>query len=142
MSHVSLLGLSPGSLVTFDFDDTLLWTRKVLDTDGSFLDTEDVGLNPFAVPLLRECRLLGLRARVVTSRHTESMSGPVEQWKALWGLQSLLGPTVFTDGDLKACALRQLGSVCHFDDDLEELIHLPVGCGGVFSNIHPSWSDF
>jgi hypothetical protein len=61
-------------------------------------------------------------------------------WLEEWGVLDRLAGVHFTEGQLKHDTLERLGSRQHFDDDPEELAHLPEGCRGIRAPLHPSWS--
>ncbi len=139
MNGFSLIELPRNSVVTFDFDDTLLWTQVVRDADGEIEDTLEWGLNPFAALKLRQATRLGLRVFIVTTRHRDMHSHNLMSWLTQWDMGNLFEGIIFTNGEDKTRFLRDLGSRVHFDDDIVELDQLPEGCQGVMSNIHPSW---
>ena len=132
-------------VVTFDFDDTLLWTRVIRDEDGEYVDHVPVRQNPQIFPILmRALRTTGVEVYVVTSRRStpESVKQVFDCLRD-WGVleQPQFMGVRFTNGDLKADTLVKLGSVRHYDDDPEELAALPPEIKGVQAEPHPSWTQ-
>jgi hypothetical protein len=130
-------------VITFDFDDTLLWTAVERDEDGEYVDHGPIGENPHVFPRLLDALDSGAEVHIVTSRRSKT-KGEVMDWLDVWRkhnpqLRRLAG-VHFTEGQLKHDTLARLGSQQHFDDDPEELAHLPEGCLGVRAPLHPSWS--
>ena len=132
-------------VVTFDFDDTLLWTRVIRDEDGEYVDHVPVGQNPQIFPILtRALRTPGVDVYVVTSRRATGPSvKEVFDYLREWGVieQPQFMGVRFTNGNLKADTLVKLGSVRHYDDDPEELAALPPEIKGVQAEPHPSWTQ-
>lgn len=131
-------------VITFDFDDTLLWTEVERDEDGEYVDHGPIGENPHVFPHLLDALDSGAEVHIVTSRRSET-KGEVMDWLDVWRkhnpqLRRLAG-VHFTEGQLKHDTLARLGSRQHFDDDPEELAHLPDGCLGVRAPLHPSWTQ-
>jgi hypothetical protein len=131
-------------VITFDFDDTLLWKAVERDEDGEYLDHGPIGENPHVFPRLLDALDSGAEVHIVTSRRSET-KGEVMDWLDVWRkhnpqLRRLAG-VHFTEGQLKHDTLARLGSQQHFDDDPEELAHLPEGCLGVRAPLHPSWTQ-
>ena len=131
-------------VVTFDFDDTLLWTRVIRDEDGDYLKNQEVF--PIFLKMLNDP---GVAVHIVTSRHGKpaSPNAPVPSSHAEvfdqlreWGVIDRVAGIHFTNGNLKAGKLRELGSELHYDDDTEELEALQgTGIKGVQAYPHPSW---
>jgi hypothetical protein len=126
-------------VITFDFDDTLLWTAVDRDEDGTYLDHNPVGQNPHVFPRLLQALDSGAEVHIVTSRRSRTRP-EVLAWLEEWGVLGRLAGVHFTEGQLKEATLAALGSRQHFDDDPEELAHLPRGCRGVQAPLHPSWT--
>jgi len=126
-------------VITFDFDDTLLWTAVERDADGEYLDHGPIGKNPHVFPRLLDALDSGAEVHIVTSRRSETRP-EVLHWLKRWGVLDRLAGVHFTEGQLKHDTLERLGSEQHFDDDPEELAHLPKGCLGVRAPLHDSWS--
>jgi hypothetical protein len=126
-------------VITFDFDDTLLWKAVVRDEDGSYVEHNPIGQNPYVFPRLLEALDSGNKVHIVTSRRSRT-SPEVLAWLEEWGVLDRLAGVHFTEGQLKHDTLERLGSRQHFDDDPEELAHLPEGCRGIRAPLHPSWS--
>jgi hypothetical protein len=126
-------------VITFDFDDTLLWTAVDRDEDGSYVEHNPIGQNPYVFPRLLEALDSGNEVHIVTSRRSRTRP-EVLAWLEEWGVLDRLAGVHFTEGALKHDTLERLGSRQHFDDDPEELAHLPEGCRGVRAPLHPSWT--
>jgi hypothetical protein len=126
-------------VITFDFDDTLLWTAVERDADGEYLDHGPIGQNPHVFPRLEAALDSGAEVHLVTSRRSETRP-EVMHWLKRWGVLDRLAGVHFTEGQLKHDTLERLGSEQHFDDDPEELAHLPERCRGVRAPLHDSWT--
>jgi hypothetical protein len=127
-------------VITFDFDDTLKLTKLLRDEDGEYLDHGPIGKNPHVFPRLLDALDSGAAVHLVTSRRSETRP-EVLHWLKRWGVLDRLAGVHFTEGELKHDTLERLGSRQHFDDDPEELAHLPEGCLGVRAQLHPSWTQ-
>ena len=137
-------------VVTFDFDDTLLWTRVIRDEDGDYLEHVPAGKNTDIYPIFIDMlNNPDVEVHIVTSRHGKpaDQNAPVpssctevfDQLKD-WGVIDKVAGIHFTNGNLKAGKLRELGSELHFDDDTEELEAIQgTGIKGVQAYPHPSW---
>ena len=126
-------------VITFDFDDTLLWWAPVYDEDGDFVEQVPAGPNPRIVPkILRDLQRPGVEVHIVTSRG-KNRRADTESW--LKKLEIPVPPERihFTNGELKRDTLEELGSQLHYDDDPVEIENLPPGCRGVLAPIHPGW---
>jgi hypothetical protein len=140
-------------VITFDFDDTLRLTKLLRDEDGDITGEIDYtdDKNPVVFPEFEAALDRGDTVYVVTSRSAATRT-EVEKWlerkliirdengKVLTDRFELLAGIHFTGGALKHDTLARLGSRQHFDDDPEELAHLPRGCRGVQAPLHPSWT--
>lgn len=123
-------------LISFDFDDTLLWKELVRDEDGEIEDIVPVGPNPHTMVHLRAALAEGHEVIIVTSRRSTADNTDIEVFLKEHGLDV---PVHFTEGSLKCEVLARLGVAVHHDDDLEELQNLPAGCRGCWAPTHPSW---
>ena len=127
-------------VVSFDFDDTLLWARAFHDEDGDFVEMKPIGPNPYVVPRLRQALSdPSVSVYIVTSRGPGSLGKTLKQLDALGFPDFPANRIRFTDGELKRDTLAELGAQLHYDDDPVELENLPTGCKGVLAPIHPSW---
>ena len=126
-------------IISFDFDDTLHWTRVTRDADGNIEDVVPVGVNPDVMPLLLEALVRNDEVHVVTTRHASHWREDTLRHLRDWGVLDRLAGVHFTDGALKQDTLAALGVSVHHDDDPEELDSLPFGCRGVLASAHPSW---
>lgn len=125
-------------VITFDFDDTLLWWGVTRDEDGEIEEMVPMGQNPHTWHRLMRALDSGAEVHVVTARQ-ERRRADTEAHLAEWGVLDRLAGVHFTNGQLKRDMLEVLGSRLHHDDDLDELENLPPGCRGWQAPIHPSW---
>jgi hypothetical protein len=141
-------------VITFDFDDTLKLTKLLRDEDGDIAGigyTDDQ--NPVVFPEFEAALDRGDEVHIVTSRMgSKKTKEKMQEWlrgkliirdekgKVLTDRFKRLAGIHFTEGQLKHDTLARLGSRQHFDDDPEELAHLPEGCRGVRAPLHPSWT--
>ena len=141
---------SSRKVVTFDFDDTLLWTRVIRDEEGDYLEHVPAGKNRDVFPIfLKMLSDPGVEVHIVTSRRGKSPDPSsafalsyTEVFDQLrdWGVIDKVAGVHFTNGNLKVGKLRELGSELHFDDDTEELEALQgTGIKGIQAYPHPSW---
>lgn len=103
-------------LVTFDFDDTL--------TEPEFDEEDEIwvsGMDPNAEALdrMRELAEAGHEIRIVTTR--SEIAGGRFVFEFVEDHDLPVSGIHFTDGDLKADTLEELGSAAHFDDSVSEL---------------------
>jgi len=124
-------------VVTFDFDDTLLWKRYERDEDGEIDEVVIDGPNPEGLSLLKGALRDGHEVHIVTTRRS-TMKGDTLDWLGKWGVLDALAGVHFTEGRLKRDTLARLGSELHHDDDEDELDNLPPGTRGVKLFPHPS----
>ena len=112
--------------ITFDFDNTIMMTRPDEDW-GQVVD----GPNKDVIKLMKKHKQMGDKVLVVTSRLKRNETGgpydrdhPAHMPSVADYLEKFnisVDDVIFTDGDLKAEKLVELGSDLHFDDDEEEL---------------------
>lgn len=124
-------------VVTFDFDDTLLWRRIERDEDGEFIDVVDDGPNPEGLALLEKAINNKYKVYIVTTR-SEKKREDTENWLRKWKVLDKIAGIRFTNGKLKRDTVAELGSQIHYDDDIQELDNLPEGCKGILLYPHPS----
>ena len=114
-------------VITFDFDNTIAMSHM----DFSSGDVEYIfdGYNEPIINLLKNYINDGHDVHIVTSR-TEEKEGmfpddTVEIHLNKLGLSNYFLPDKvhYTNGALKAQKLKELGSVLHYDDDIEENIN-------------------
>jgi hypothetical protein len=127
-------------VVTFDFDDTLLWKRYERDEDGEIVEVVVDGPNPEGLALLKRAISDGHEVHIVTTRF-ERMRNDTTEWLMKWGVLGGIAGIHFTNGQLKRDTLASLVSRVHHDDDEEELENLPPGCRGVQLFPHPSQTE-
>ena len=142
---------APGrKVVTFDFDDTLLWTEVLRDEDGNFEDVVPAGENEDVYPIFIDMlNNPDVEVHIVTSR----MGKPDDPTARIppsytsvfdnlrrWGVLDKLAGVHFTNGELKVDKLLELGSSVHYDDDPKELEALEgTGIKGEQAFPHGSW---
>jgi len=102
-------------VITFDFDNTLLdWVNT--DNWNSPNTNEEI------LDDLIEAKRRGSEVYIVTARHfkDEGRVGPsIQEWLLDEGV--CVDGVFFTEGFLKADVLLELGSVLHYDDNLDEI---------------------
>lgn len=103
-------------LVTFDFDDTL--------TEPEFDDVDEIwvsGMDPKepVIDQMREFAEDGHEIRIVTTR--SEIGGGRFVFEFVEEHDLPVSGIHFTEGDLKAETLDELGAVIHFDDSTNEL---------------------
>jgi len=122
-------------VVTFDFDDTLALSHWDEDIDWWVHD------GPYDVMMKKffDFKEKGYTIYIVTSRHesqegeTRPSSTTVIDFVNKYNLKP--DGIFFTDGRLKASKLKELGTILHHDDDLEEIRAAEaVGINTVLSN--------
>lgn len=134
-------------VITFDFDDTLRVTKADREYDPEtgtwslegIIYTDDQ--NPVVFPKFEAALNRGDEVHIVTSRSwSKDTVEEMQAWLRSQGI-TRIPPIHFTGGALKHDTLARLGSRQHFDDDPEELSHLPRGCRGVQAPLHSSWTE-
>ena len=131
-------------VITFDFDDTLLWTEVIRDEFGDYVEHVPAGPNEVILPIMRAAlQDPNNNVYVVTSRSETARSlREILRYLSEWGIldyPNFMG-VHFTNGELKVAKLLELGASTHYDDDPEELKEL-VGTGikGEQAFPHESW---
>jgi len=127
------------TIISFDFDDTLVWTRVIRDANGDIEDTVPAGVNPHTMPLLHAALDRGDEVHIVTTRMARHWREDTLTHLREWGVLDRLAGVHFTNGEWKAETLARLRVQIHHDDDQDELDRLPSGCSGVLASCHPSW---
>tara|TARA_Y100001937_G_scaffold66566_1_gene91042 strand:+ start:188 stop:616 length:429 start_codon:yes stop_codon:yes gene_type:complete len=112
-------------IVTFDFDGTI-WRSGFDPHEGIFC--RSCGPDPAAIDEMQKWVNRGVSVHVVTSRVSSNRS-EVDTFIKSRG--DLVADTHFTEGALKSKLLAELGSVLHYDDDLEELENLEPRTRGI-----------
>lgn len=128
-------------VVTFDFDDTLLYRTLEFDDDGDVILPHRIvgdGKNPLGWHHLMEHLETGDEVHIVTSRMRSKLP-EVDEWLTRWGVRGKLAGVHATNGDWKVGRLSELGSEIHYDDDNEELSRLRPPTQGQRVPPHPSW---
>jgi acid phosphatase class B len=128
-------------VITFDFDDTLLYTKAVFDEEGNYDHSEIIGKNPVVYPIFE--KLLNNpknKVHIVTTRSSSSRQKTEDQLRK-WGVLDKLAGIHFTNGQYKKETLEKLGSSKHYDDDEDEIARMPDGCKGIKVEPHPSWTQ-
>jgi hypothetical protein len=117
---------APGrEVVTFDFDDTLLWTEVIRDEFEDYVEHVPVGPNKDILPIMRAAlQNPDNDVYVVTSRSETARSRrEILDYLSEWGIleyPNFMG-VHFTNGELKVAKLLELGASKHYDDDPKEL---------------------
>ena len=103
-----------GKVVTFDFDNTLVFHHEMLDDDGED-DWRFGGINQPMVATLKKFQQKGYTVMIVTARrkHLEKPRFAVSTYLEKLKIDV---PVFYTEGELKAQKLYELGSSLHFDD--------------------------
>ena len=128
-------------VVTFDFDDTLLYRTLEFDEDGDPILPHRIvgdGKNPLGWYHLMEHLDAGDEVHIVTSRLASKIP-EVEEWLSRWGVRGRIKGIHPTNMQWKASKLSELGSSLHYDDDFEELKRLRPPTRGQNIPPHPSW---
>ena len=112
-------------IVTFDFDGTF-WRWAFDPTEGIF--SKSAGPDPIAVESVHKWKQAGASVHIVTSR-VSSTRNEVESF--LGDLRHLFEEIHFTEGLWKSKKLAEIGSELHYDDDLEEILHLDPRTRGI-----------
>jgi hypothetical protein len=123
-----------GTLVTFDFDDTL--TLPFKDKEGYWVSGGSVP-NMETIATMKELGDRGHEIAIVTSR---VFSNGSKERIAVFVMEHELPverDVVFTNGEWKADFLEEMGSVLHYDDDLEELSRIEAKGIAVVEVTHP-----
>ena len=127
-------------IVSFDFDDTLLWTVPCLDF-GSI----PAGPNPSMLMRLKAHARLGHTIVIITTRieRLEDCHKGMSNVVHFVEMHDLPVESIhFTNGKLKHDTIKRLGVSIHHDDCEEELERLPEGVEGVLAEVHPDWEGF
>lgn len=128
-------------VVTFDFDDTLLYRTIEFDEDGDVILPHQIvgdGRNPLGFHHLLDHLDAGDEVHIVTSRMRGRLP-EVEDWLRRWGVRGRIAGVHATDGAWKGPRVAELGASIHYDDDQEELDHLTPPTEGQLIPPHPSW---
>ena len=107
-----------GTLVTFDFDDTL--TLPIKDNEGYWVSGGSVP-NEETIATMKDIAARGHEVAIVTSRICTDSS---KERIAMFVMEHELPverDIVFTNKEWKADFLKEMGSVLHFDDSKDEL---------------------
>ena len=142
---------APGrKVVTFDFDDTLLWKAAIWDEDGDLDEVVDAGTNDEIYPIFIDTLSNpDVEVHIVTSRMGKPEDPTarippsytsVFDYLRQWGVLDKLAGVHFTNGELKVAKLLELGASEHYDDDPKELEALEgTGIEGKQAFPHESW---
>lgn len=108
-----------GKVVTFDFDNTIVFSHDQIGEDGE-QDWMVGGANPYTIGLIKKFKSKDYTVFIVTSRqqHLERPHDNVK--KILQDLKLEVDGVFYTNGERKARKLYELGSSMHFDDDPKE----------------------
>ena len=107
-----------GKVVTFDFDNTLVFHHEMLDDDGED-DWRFGGINQPMVALLKKFQQKGYTVMIVTARR-KVLEKPRFAVSTYLEKLKIDVPVFYTEGELKAQKLYELGS--SIDRDWETII--------------------
>ena len=108
-----------GKVVTFDFDNTIVFSHDQISDDGE-QDWMVGGANPYTIGLVKQFKQRGCTVFIVTSRN-QAIERPHDNVKTLLDqLEIEVDGIFYTNGERKARKLYELGSSIHFDDDPKE----------------------
>ena len=129
-----VLVIPMGDLITFDFDDTL--TLPFKDKEGYWVSGGYVP-NLETIATMKALGIQGHEIAIVTSRPFTSGSKEKITFFIMEHELPVERDIVFTNGEWKADFLEQMGVVCHYDDDLEELSRIKAKGIAVVEVPHP-----
>ena len=108
-----------GDVITFDFDNTIVksFLNKTIDGEERW---QFGGINKEIIKRIKSFKQSGKTVFVVTSRdtHMEDVESSVKS--ILSRLKIEVDAVFYTNGELKARKLYELGSTLHYDDDPKE----------------------
>jgi len=115
--------------ISFDWDNTIAMSYMIDSEDDSDLPIYNFqGYNSILIDLIKDYYNQGIELHIVTSRKTSLEEyypeDSVEYQLKLLKLDHIF-PSVrvhFTEGDLKAKTLKQIGIDLHYDDSIEEIL--------------------
>ena len=108
-----------GSVVTFDFDHTIVKSFLNKSADGEEI-YQFGGVNNEVVKRIKRFKQSGKTVFIVTSRQNHLENGDNSVKSLLKKLKIEVDGVFYTNGEPKAQKLYELGSELHFDDDPEE----------------------
>tara|TARA_R110001592_G_scaffold148728_1_gene373941 strand:- start:32 stop:1261 length:1230 start_codon:yes stop_codon:yes gene_type:complete len=103
-----------GKVVTFDFDNTLVFHHEMFDEEGDD-DWRFGGINQQMVATLKKFQQKGYSVIIVTARR-KALEKPRFAISTYLDKLDIDVPVFYTEGQLKAQKLYELGSSLHFDD--------------------------
>jgi ADP-ribose pyrophosphatase YjhB (NUDIX family) len=108
-----------GDVVTFDFDQTIVksFLNKTVDGEETY---QYGGVNKEIIKRIKSFKQAGKTVFIVTSRDNHLEEGESAIKPTLQRLKIDVDGVFYTNGELKAQKLYELGSTLHFDDDPEE----------------------
>lgn len=122
------------ALITFDFDDTL--TLPFKDKEGYWVSGGYLP-NLETIATMKEWAIQDHEIAIVTSRPFTAGSKEKITFFIMEHELPVERDIVFTNGEWKAGFLEDMGSVCHYDDDLEELSRIKAKGIAVVEVPHP-----
>ena len=108
-----------GDVVTFDFDNTIVksFLNKTADGEERY---QFGGINKEIIKRIKSFKQSGKTVFVVTSRDTHMEDAETSVKSILSRLKIDVDAVFYTNGELKARKLYELGSTLHYDDDPKE----------------------
>ena len=108
-----------GDVVTFDFDNTIVksFLNKTADGEERY---QFGGINKEIIKRIKSFKQSGKTVFVVTSRDTHMEDAESSVKSILSRLKIDVDAVFYTNGELKARKLYELGSTLHYDDDPKE----------------------
>jgi 8-oxo-dGTP diphosphatase len=123
-----------GKVVTFDWDNTVVFSHNDLDLNGEQTYVQG-GVNSYIVDLIKSLKAKDYTVLIVTARDRSLEQGEDSVQAMVDKLQLPVDGIFFTNGEKKAQKLYELGSTIHYDDDATE--HEAIVA---FRNLHPDFN--
>ena len=123
-----------GTLITFDFDDTL--TLPIKDKEGYWISGGNVP-NMETIAAMKEMGARGHEIAIVTSRICSTGSKERIATFIMEHELPVARDPVFTNGEWKADILEEMDAALHYDDDKEELRRIKAKGISVVEVPHP-----
>ena len=123
-----------GNVVTFDFDNTIVKSFQN-NIDGDEIQYQFGGINEAIIERIKSFKKKGATVFVVTARNVDLEVPESEVSTILKRLNIEVDGIFYTNGELKAQKLYELGSSLHYDDDPKE--HDAIKS---YSNLHKNFN--
>ena len=108
-----------GKVITFDFDNTIVKSFEN-NTEGHQIQYQFGGLNDEIIKRIKKFKDAGVTVFVVTSRNVDMEIPESSVDTILSELNIKVDGVFYTNGNIKAEKLYELGSSLHYDDDPKE----------------------